>query len=117
MRSPHSSSDSFPFRYSGSISSASGSGPGKARTPLEKITGFDIIQPVPPRLNLPQTICLYQYDVWSCAASSRVICRSASSSELGPVLILSYQLRRRSFSKCRYIHPSFIVIHLVEEWT
>src|SRR2546430_17519076 len=67
--------------------------------PGEKRTGFEIIQPVALRLNFPQRICLYQNRISKNSASSRVRWRSASSSGLGPVLILSNPLNRRSRSK------------------
>src|SRR5206468_1112766 len=79
------SSDSFPFRNSGSMSST---------CPGEKRTGFEIIQPVALRLNFPQRTALYQNDMSKNSASSRVSWRSASSSGLGPVLILSNPLNR-----------------------
>src|SRR6266705_1490006 len=105
MRILHSSSDSFPFRYSGSISSAWESDPGTVRASLERITGFDIIQTVLSwRSNIPQKICLYQYGIWNCTDSSLVNCRSALSSGLGPVLILSCLLRQPSLSKYGYLN-------------
>src|SRR5437867_1836610 len=98
IRILHSSSDNFPFRYSGNISSANGIPRGPSQNSRE-ITGIEIIQPTPPRTNLPQTICLYQNRESSRTASSRVNCKSASSSGLGPVLIRSYHLRGRSLTK------------------
>src|SRR5881409_113693 len=67
--------------------------------PGEKRTGFEIIQPVALRLNLPQRTALYQNDMSKNSASSRVSWRSAPSSGLGPVLILSNPLNRRSRCK------------------
>src|SRR5206468_12605580 len=95
------SSESFPFRYSGSMSSAVGT-PSPPSQSSREIIGFENIQPTPPRSKLPQAICLYQNGESNCIASSRVICRSRPSSGLGPVLILSNQLRRRSLFNCQY---------------
>src|SRR2546428_12433389 len=95
MRIYHSSSDSFPFMYSGSMSSASGSVPGTVTVSLERLVGFDIIQPmVREGASLPPTICLYQYGILDCSGRSLVNCKSAVCSGLGPVLIRSYQLRQ-----------------------
>src|SRR5207247_4725516 len=105
MTSLHSSRDSFPFKNSGSIKSASGTPSGPSQSSGE-ITGFEISQPTPPRSNLPQKICLYQKRDSSWTASSRVICRIAPSSGLGPDFIRSYQLKRRSLSKSGY-HSRF----------
>src|SRR5207247_9455608 len=71
--------------------------------PGEKRTGFEIIQPVALRLNFPQRTALYQNDMSKNSASSRVSWRSASSSGLEPVLILSNPLNRRSRCKNQHV--------------
>src|SRR3989442_3204683 len=101
IRILQSSSDNFPFRYSGNISSANGIPRGPSQNSREN-TGIVIIQPTPPRTNLPQTICLYQNRESNCTASSRVNCKSAPYSGLEPVLIRSYHLRGRSLTKGPY---------------
>src|SRR5438046_10734556 len=71
--------------------------------PGEKRTGFEIIQPVALRLNFPQRTALYQNDMSKNSASSRVSWRSASSSGLEPILILSNPLNRRSRCKNQHV--------------
>src|SRR2546428_10134669 len=116
MRIFHSSCDNLPFRNSASISSATGSDPGTETVSFEELVGFDIIQPVLLyRSSLPQTICLYQFGIWNCTDSSRVNCKSALSSGLGPVLILAYPLNRRSLSKNSYQNSVCNIMHLVEK--
>src|SRR2546426_7676424 len=115
MRIFHSSCDNLPFRNSASISSATGSDPGTETVSFEELVGFDIIQPVVLyRSSLPQTICLYQYGIWNCTDSSLVNCKSALSSGLGPVLILSYPLLQPSLSKNSLLEFCLNLIHLVK---
>src|SRR6266567_6035929 len=116
MRILHSSSDNLPFKYSGSMSSANGTPRGPSQISRE-ITGIVIVQPTPPRTNLPQTICLYQNRESKRTASSRVNCKSAPSSGLGPVLIRSYHLRGRSLTKGLYhtCPPSYTPSGMIPE--
>src|SRR5881397_2237650 len=95
--------------------STSGMKPRKVGAPREKTTGFENIQPTPPRSNLPQRTRLYQNRISRDCASSRVISSRDSSSGLGPVLILSNQLNPRSLSKNLQVLLARNLIRLASE--